>query len=97
VVEHIVCFKFKPEITAGQAVEFVEMLRGLKGKIETIVDLTAGKTFPHEGGPGFTVGLIWRFPGKEGRALYVPRPHSVPTKNRVAEICESTLAVDYEF
>lgn len=96
-VEHIVCFKFKPEITAGQVDEFVEMLRGLKGKIETIVDLTAGKTFTPERGQGFTVGLVVRFRDKEGLAVYGPHPHHVPVKNRVAEICESTLAVDYEF
>ncbi|HWI54037.1 MAG TPA: Dabb family protein [Symbiobacteriaceae bacterium] len=96
-VEHIVCFKLKPEITAQQEQEFIEMLRGLKGKIPAIVDLSAGRNFSPERGQGFTVGLVVRFNDKAGLATYGPHEHHQPVKARVGEICESVLAVDYEF
>lgn len=97
VVEHIVCFKLKPEITAEQEQEFIEMLQGLKGKIDTIVDLTAGRNFTPERGQGFSVGLVVRFKDKEGLAVYGPHPHHQPVKEHVGRICESVVVVDYEF
>jgi len=73
------------------------MLRGLKGKIPTIVDLSAGRTFTPERGQGFTVGLVVRFKDKEGLATYLPHPHHVPVKEHVGKICDSVVVVDYEF
>lgn len=96
-VEHIVCFKLKPEITAAEREEFIGMLRGLKGKIPTIVDLSAGLTFVPERGHGYSVGLVVRFKDKEGLAVYGPHEHHVPVKNRAGQICDSILAIDYEF
>lgn len=96
-VEHIVCFKLKPEITAEQEAEFIAALRGLKEKIPAIVDLSAGHNFSPERGQGFTVGLVVRFKDKEGLATYGPHPHHQPVKDMVARMTDSVLAVDYEF
>ncbi len=96
-VEHIVCFKLKPEATPEQETRLIEMLRGLKERVPGIVDLSAGRTFTPERGQGHTVGLVVRFRDKEGLAAYGPHPNHVPVKEYVAQVCESTLAVDYEF
>jgi hypothetical protein len=96
-VEHIVCFKFKPETSAEQVDTYVGMLRGLKEKIDTIIDLAAGRTFMPGPGQGFTVGLTVRFRDKEGLAAYQSHPEYAPVRERVGEICESVLALPFEF
>ncbi|MGE5672528.1 MAG: Dabb family protein [Mycobacterium leprae] len=95
-IEHIVIFKLKPETTDEQTQTLITRLQGLKEAIPEIVDLTAGKTFTPERGQGFTVGLVVRFRDREGLAVYGPHPKHVPVKEYVGQICESTLAIDYE-
>jgi hypothetical protein len=97
VVEHIVCFKLKPDATPEQKRLLIERLRGLKDKIPTVVDLSVGETFTPERGQGFTVGLVVRFKDREGLAVYGPHPDHVPVKEYVGQVCESSLAIDYEF
>lgn len=96
-VEHIVCFKLKPEATPEQETQLIEMLRGLKDKIPTIMDLSAGRTYVPERGQGYTIGLVVRFQDKAGLALYGPHPEHVPVKEYATRVCESLLAIDYEF
>jgi hypothetical protein len=96
-VEHIVCFKLKPDATPEQEARLIEMLKGLKEKVPGIVDLSAGRTFTPERGQGYTVGLVVRFRDKEALAAYGPHPNHVPVKEYAAQVCESTLAIDYEF
>ena len=45
-VEHIVLFKMKPQSTPAEKEELIRRLRGLAGKIDGIVDLSAGETLP---------------------------------------------------
>jgi antibiotic biosynthesis monooxygenase (ABM) superfamily enzyme len=97
VVEHIVCFKLKPAVTKEQQEKFLTALRGLKTAVPGIVDLTAGETFTPERGQGYTIGLVVRFHDREGLAAYGPHPNHQPVKQMVAELCESNLAIDYEF
>lgn len=94
-VEHIVLFKMKPENTPEQNDELIRRLRGLAGKIEGIVSLSAGESFTdrHQ---GYTVGLVVRFTDKEALERYGPHPEHVPVKEYVAEVCADVIAVDYE-
>lgn len=94
-VEHIVLFKMKTDSTPEQKDELIRRLRALAGKIEGIVDLSAGETFTdrHQ---GYTVGLVVRFTDREALARYGPHPEHVPVKEYVAEVCEDVIAVDYE-
>ncbi len=96
-VEHIVCFKLKPDTTPKQKERLIAMLRGLKEKVPGIVDLSAGETFTPERGHGYTIGLVVRFKDREGLAAYGPHPNHVPVKEYVNQICEAVLAIDYEF
>lgn len=96
-VEHIVCFKMKAGSTPEQEQKLIEMLHELKDAVPGIVSLTAGKTFTPERGQGFTVGLVVRFHDKAGLAAYGPHPNHQPVKDYVAQVCESVMAVDYEF
>lgn len=96
-VEHIVCFKMRPDSTPEQEARLIEMLRGLKESVPGIVDLSVGRTFVPERGHGYTVGLVVRFKDREGLAVYGPHPNHLPVKEYSAQVCESVLAIDYEF
>jgi len=96
VVEHIVIFKMKPESTEAEKDELIRKLRGLKGKVEGMVDLSAGESFT-ERHKGYKVGLVVRFTDREALDRYGPHPAHVPVKEYVAKVCEDVIAVDYEF
>lgn len=87
----------KPETTIAQEERLIEMLRGLKGKVPGIVDLSAGRTFIPERGHGHTVGLMVRFNTRAECEAYGPHPEHVLVKEYFAQIGESTTAIDYEF
>ena len=96
-VEHIVLFKWKAEATAEQITVAVEGLRGLKGLVPNILDLTVGANFTDRG-QGFTHGLVVRFPDKAALEVYGPHPaHQHVVQNFINPIRESVLALDYEF
>ncbi len=96
-VEHIVCFHLKPGATPEQEEQLIAMLRGLKEKVSGVLDLSAGRTFVPERGQGYTVGLVVRFADRAGLAGYGPHPEHVPVKAYAEQICDSILAIDYEF
>ncbi len=95
-VEHIVIFKLKPESSEAQKDELIQRLRGLKGKVEGMVDLSAGESFTDRH-KGYTVGLVVRFTDREALERYGPHPAHVPVVEYVRQVCEDVIAVDYEF
>ena len=93
-VEHIVLFKMKPQSTPAEKEELIRRLRGLSGKIDGIVDLSAGETFTDRH-KGYTVGLVVRFTDKEALERY--GPHRACTREGVRRrVCDDVIAVDYE-
>lgn len=96
VVEHIVIFKLKQESTEAEKEELIQRLRGLKGKVEGMIDLSAGESFTdrHQ---GYSVGLVVRFENREALERYGPHPAHVPVVEYVRQVCEDVIAVDYEF
>ena len=79
-VEHIVLFKMKSESTQGEKEKLFSMLRGLEGKIEGIVSLSAGESFTdrHQ---GYTIGLVVRFVDREALERYGPTPSTSPSRS----------------
>lgn len=96
-VEHIVCFKLKPEAGPEEEARLLKILGDLRQSVPGIVDLSVGKSFTPERGQGFTIGLVVRFDDREGLAAYGPHPSHVKVKEYVSQVCDSVLAVDYEF
>jgi len=94
-VEHIVLFKLKPEATPEQKEELIRRPRGMAGKIEGIVHLSAGESFTQRH-KGYTVGLVVRFVDRETLERYGRHPEHVPVKQYVDQVCEDVIAVDYE-
>ena len=96
-VEHIVLFKWKAEATAAQIAEAVAGLKGLKGDVPDVLDLSVGENFSDRG-QGFTHGLVVRFPSKAALEAYGPHPaHQHIVHTFIDPIRESVLAFDYEF
>jgi hypothetical protein len=44
-IEHIVLFKWKPELTPAQVARQVELMQGLRGQVPGLTDLKGGKPF----------------------------------------------------
>lgn len=95
-VEHIVLFKLKPETTTAEKEALLEALRGLEGKIQGIVSLSAGESFTDRH-KGYTIGLVVRFTDREALERYGPHPEHVPVKELAGRLSEDVIAVDYEF
>ena len=95
-VEHIVLFKLKPEVTETQKEDFLRALRGMKGRIPGMVDLSAGESFTDRH-KGFTIGLVVRLTDRAALEAYGPHPVHAPVKALAGELSSEILAVDYEF
>lgn len=96
-VEHIVLFKWQPEATEAAIADVLTALRGMVGKIPSIVALSCGENFSARS-QGFTHGLVVRFRDRQGLADYQPHPlHQDIIATKIKPILAETLAVDYEF
>ena len=72
-------------------------LRGLKGKIAGVVDLSCGANFSDRG-KGYTHGLVVRFMDRAALEAYGPYPEPQRVvQNFINPIRADILALDYEF
>lgn len=96
-VEHIVLFRWK-EAASQQAIDSaVAGLRGLKGKIAGIVDLSCGANFSDRA-KGYTHALVVRFTDRAALEAYGPHPeHQRVVQQCINPIRADVLAFDYEF
>jgi hypothetical protein len=95
-VEHVVLFKLKPEATEEQKHAMVEALRGLKGQIEGIMDLTCGRNFS-ERSQGSEIGLVVRFRDRAALDAYIPHPiHRGVVERFINPIRQDVIVADYE-
>lgn len=96
-VEHIVLFRWQEDANADAINQAVEELRGLKGKIAEIGDLSCGENFSDRA-KGYTHGLVVRFRDRAGLEVYGPHPeHQQVVQNFIKPIAADVLALDYEF
>jgi hypothetical protein len=95
-VEHVVLFKLKTDATPEQTNAAVEALKGLKGQIDGIVDLTCGRNFS-ERSQGYEIGLVVRFRDRTALEAYIPHPaHRGVVEKYIHPIREAVIVVDYE-
>ena len=96
-VEHIVLFRWAEEASREAIDSAVEGLRGLKGKIAGIEDLSCGANFSDRA-KGYTHGLVVRFTDRAALEAYGPHPeHQRVVRNFIDPIRADVLAFDYEF
>ena len=95
-VEHIVLFKLKPEASTARKEAMIAALRGLREKVDGIVDLTCGVNFS-ERNQGHEIGLVVRFRDRAALEAYLPHPaHRGAVEEFIHPIRESAIVVDYD-
>ena len=95
-VEHIVLFRWTENASQDAIDRAIAELRGLKGKIAGIVDLSGGKNFS-ERAQGYTDGLVVRFTDRAAMEAYYPHPeHQRVVHTFINPIRADVLALDYE-
>lgn len=96
-LEHIVLFRFKPETTTYTKQKIVEELMALKGKVPSILSISAGPNFSDRN-QGFEYGLVVRFADRQGLDSYqVHADHQHIVHDLIRPALADILAVDYEF
>jgi len=96
-VEHIVLFRWTEKASQEAIDGAVAELRGLKGKIAGVVDLSCGANFS-DLTKGYTHGLVVRFTDRLALEAYIAHPeHQRVLQNFINPIRADILALDYTF
>lgn len=96
-IEHIVLFRFKDEISAAAKKTIADELLALKSKIPTIKDISMGPNFADRN-KGYEYGLVVRFEDRQGLDSYQVHPeHQRVVHEFVRPALADILALDYEF
>ena len=92
-VKHTVCFKLKK----GEDVDYaVNLLRTMKGKVPSVIDLEAGKDFLHSN-RSYDIILTVTLKDRSALEEYQADPyHCEVIKTHMHKVRESSIAVDIE-
>ena len=90
---HIVCFKYKPDISPSTRDEHRSRLRGLHG-IDGVVKLTVGADVVHSP-RSYDTALIVEFRDRSALDAYQTNPQHVPVAQFGVGLCEHIVAVDF--
>jgi hypothetical protein len=91
---HIVCFKYKAEISAEARREHLASILALS-TLSGIIDLKAGSDVVRSP-RAYDAGLVVRFPDRAALDAYQKDPVHVPVAQHGASICEKIVSVDFE-
>jgi hypothetical protein len=91
---HVVCFKYKAEVSEAQKREHIERLRGLAG-LPGVIDLKAGADVVRSA-RSYDTALVVTFPDRAALEGYQPHPQHVPVARFGVDLSEHILAVDFE-
>ena len=93
VLTHIVCFKYKPDISQSTREEHRSRLRGLH-TIDGVVNLTVGADVVRSP-RSYDTGLIVVFRDRAALDAYQTNPQHVPVAQFGVSLCENIVAVDF--
>ena len=91
---HIVCFKYRADVSDETRREHREKLAALR-TLPGVVDLKVGADVVHSP-RSFDTGLIVLFHDRAGLDAYAVNPDNVPTAKWGASLCDQVVAVDFE-
>ena len=91
---HIVCFKYKADVSDETRREHRDRLAGLRA-LTGVVNLQVGADVVHSA-RSFHTGLIVVFNDRAGLDAYAVDPQHVPVAQFGAGLCEQVVAVDFE-
>jgi hypothetical protein len=91
---HIVCFKYKSDVTEAQRADHRARLKGL-ASLNGIVDLKVGADIVRSP-RSYDTGLLVVFPNRAALDAYAKDPQHVPVAQFGASLSEHIVAVDFE-
>ena len=91
---HIVCFKYKADVSEETRRDHRERLAGLR-TLNGVVSLQVGADVVRSA-RSFDAGLIVVFNDRAGLDAYAVDPQHVPVAQFGASLCEQIVAVDFE-
>ena len=94
-LRHIVFFKFKAEAPSENRAAFVAMLRDLPAKIPFIQKPEVGEDIVHSA-RSYHAALSFGFASLDELQTYATHPDHLPVIAYGKEICQATVAVDFE-
>ncbi len=94
VIRHIVMFRIKDEYK-DEIPQLVENFRGMKGRIEGMLDLEAGQDILGSE-RSYDLALTTVFQDRAAFDAYQTHPVHMPVKKRMHEVRSSSVACDFE-
>ena len=94
VIRHIVMFRIKDEYK-DEIPQLVENFRGMKGRIEGMLDLEAGQDILGSE-RSYDLALTTVFQDRAAFDAYQTHPVHMPVKKRMHEVRSASVACDFE-
>ncbi|HEX8286505.1 MAG TPA: Dabb family protein [Pyrinomonadaceae bacterium] len=91
---HIVCWKYKPEITPEQRAEHIAKLKNLPNVIPNITSFNVGADILHLE-RSFDTGLVAVYPDRAALDFYTDHPEHQAVANLGKQIAEKVVSVDF--
>lgn len=91
---HIVCWKYKPEITEDQRKDHIARLRALPGIIPDIISFNVGTDILHLD-RSFDTGLVSVFADRSALDAYTDHPEHQKVAALGKEIAQQAVSVDF--
>lgn len=91
---HIVCWKYRPEVSEAERENHRERLAALARSIESVDSLHVGADVLHLE-RSFDTGLVAHFKDREGLDLYTDHPEHQTVVAIGREIAEKVVSVDF--
>ncbi len=94
-VDHVVLFQPKAEVTQEEITKVLSHVQGLQQSIPGIVETRVGKNLSvnHQ---GYVYGFVMRFVDAEHLKAYAPHPAHQVVSKELQKICESIIDFDIE-
>lgn len=95
-VEHLVFFHKRPDVTPELEQRFIAGLRGLKGKVPGIIELSCGLNITPARGQGYELAVRVLLQDRAALEGYGPHPEHEKVKVLVPQYADNVIVVDYE-
>ncbi len=95
-VDHLVFFAVKDEASGEEVEDLLASIRGLKGEVPGVVDLSVGEDFSGRSGD-YTHALFARFEDAAGLQKYMEHPAHLAVVEKLGATTSGRIVADYEF
>ena len=96
-LNHIVLFQLKPDVTTQQRADIITALTDLQRYIPEILEISSGENFADRNG-GFDLALFVRLKDRDALQTYRDHPeHRRVVSEFIQPAAEKIIAADYEY